>query len=207
MGLFSSNDNEPVRPMSGIGRPLGVIEHFTRHQSEFTLKLREKKLSITGDDYEITTPDGRVFFVMKGKVFSLRSRKLLCDAQGHPIVNIQDKIFTFFKQFRIFPGEREEPEICHVKQHFKMIGEKLTVHFTNFDGQEVELLVKGSFIDKHAEIYLGDIPVARINRKFMNVGQILFDQQTYYLTVAPGVDIAMMTAVCVCLDEVANDKD
>ncbi|TFK48430.1 DUF567-domain-containing protein [Heliocybe sulcata] len=196
-----------VGPMSGIGAPLGVIRHFTQHHGEFTLKLREKKLSFTGDDYEITTPDGRPFLIMKGKVFSLRNRKLLCDAQGQPILNIRDQIFTLFKQFRIYAGETEEPEICHVKRHFSMLGDKLSVHFQNFDGREVELLVKGSILDRHAEIYAGDIVVARIHRKFMNVGEVFFDQQTYYLTVGPGVDAAMMAAVCVCLDEVANEKN
>ncbi|KZT25362.1 DUF567-domain-containing protein [Neolentinus lepideus HHB14362 ss-1] len=207
MGLFGSSDYEQIVALSGIGAPLGVIQAFTQHQSEFTLKLREKKLSFTGDDYQITTPDGRPFFIMRGKVLSLRSRKLLCDAQGQPILNIQDKILTLFKQFRMYPGESDGPEICHVKHHFSVLGDKLSVHFKNFDGREVELLVKGSILDRHAEIYAGDLVVARIHRKFLNVGQVFFDQQTYYLTVAPGVDAAMMVAVCVCLDEVANDKN
>ncbi|TFK48428.1 DUF567-domain-containing protein [Heliocybe sulcata] len=171
------------------------------------MRLREKKLSFTGDDFDITTPDERLLFMVKGKILSLRSRKLLCDAEGQPILNIQDKLLTLFKQFRIYAGESEGPKICHVKHHFTILGSELSVHFKNFDGREVELFVKGSFLTKHAEIYAGNIIVAQIRRKFMNVGQVFFDKQTYYLTVAPGVDTAMMAAVCVCLDEAVNDKN
>ena len=32
------------------------------------------------------------------------------------------------------------------------------------------------------------------------------DQQTYVLTVAPGVDAALLLAICICLDEKANEK-
>ncbi|EEB94352.1 hypothetical protein MPER_06846, partial [Moniliophthora perniciosa FA553] len=35
---------------------------------------------------------------------------------------------------------------------------------------------------------------------------ILFDQQTYYLIVAPGVDAALLAAICVCLDEKENEN-
>lgn len=64
--------------------------------------------------------------------------------------------------------------------------------------------------------------VARIDRNFLNAGQLIFDQQSYVLHVAPGgthararterclnvfpVDIALLTAFCVALDEKANES-
>lgn len=41
---------------------------------------------------------------------------------------------------------------------------------------------------------------------FFNASRFSFDKQTYYLTVAPGVDAAMMAAICVCLDEKENES-
>lgn len=32
------------------------------------------------------------------------------------------------------------------------------------------------------------------------------DKQTYVLTIAPGVDASLLLAICVCLDEAANDQ-
>lgn len=53
-------------------------------------------------------------------------------------------------------------------------------------GQAEELRLKGNFWDRKAEITLDGVPVARISRNFMNAGQLVFGQQTYYLTIAPG---------------------
>lgn len=65
----------------------------------------------------------------------------------------------------------------------------MTVTFQNAVGtyrDKVELEVKGNFLDREAEITWRGQRVAHIDRKFLNYGQILFDNQTYYLTVAPG---------------------
>ena len=43
--------------------------------------------------------------------------------------------------------------------------------------------------------------VARIDRKLFNAREWLGGQQTYALIVAPGVDMALMVAACVALDE------
>lgn len=61
----------------------------------------------------------------------------------------------------------------------------MSIHLRNFDGQELELKLKGSFFDRNALITWNDLPVARIDRSFLNAGELIFDNQTYYLTVAP----------------------
>lgn len=43
--------------------------------------------------------------------------------------------------------------------------------------------------------------VARIDRRMFNKREIFGGQQTYALIVAPGVDMALMVAACVALDE------
>ena len=53
-------------------------------------------------------------------------------------------------------------------------------------GRAEQLELRGDWFDRKAEITLGGVPVGRISRQFMNAGQMLFDQQTYILTVAPG---------------------
>jgi len=39
----------------------------------------------------------------------------------------------------------------------------------------------------------------------MNARQLLGGQQTYYVTIAPNVDISLMAAICVALDERENE--
>ena len=39
----------------------------------------------------------------------------------------------------------------------------------------------------------------------LSAKDILFSQQTYAVTVAPGVDMALIAALCICLDEKNNE--
>ena len=84
---------------------------------------------------------------------------------------------------------------------------KSTIHFTNAStGQAMELDLKGDWLDRSAQVTLQGRPVASISRSFMNFGQLVSDRQTYYVSCAPGVDLILMAAICVCLDERENEK-
>jgi uncharacterized protein YxjI len=48
--------------------------------------------------------------------------------------------------------------------------------------------------------------VARIDRKILSGKDVFFGQQTYGVQVAPGVDLALIAALCICLDEKNNEK-
>lgn len=70
----------------------------------------------------------------------------------------------------------------------------------------IELLIKGDWLDRSATITMGNVVVAQISRSYFNMREVLGGQQTYYVTVAPHVDLALMAAICVCLDEKENEK-
>jgi uncharacterized protein YxjI len=88
-----------------------------------------------------------------------------------------------------------------------VISSKSEVVFKNAaDGRPVELEVKGDWFDRSAEITCGGQPVAHIGRSFFNVREIFADKQTYFVKVAPNVDLTMVAAICVSLDEAENEK-
>lgn len=88
-------------------------------------------------------------------------------------------------------------------------GSKAVGTFVNVqDNRPIELLMKGNFFDSHATITnsaTGNI-VATINRNRFNFGEIFAGQQTYTVTVQPGIDMALIVAMCICLDEKNNEK-
>lgn len=113
---------------------------------------------------------------------------VLSDAtSGQPVLNIQQKPLSLHREFRIFNGESSEEQLVTIRGKFKLMGApEMTVHFKNkFDGKEIELGVLGDFWRRKASISCGGQTVARVDRSFLNSGQLQFDQQTYYLTVAP----------------------
>lgn len=89
-----------------------------------------------------------------------------------------------------------------------MIGSNATVIFTPSTTEGlVSLNMKGNWRSRKAAIVdaaTGAV-VAQIDRKRFNARQIFFHQQTYVVMVAPGVDLALITALCVCFDEKNND--
>jgi uncharacterized protein YxjI len=88
-----------------------------------------------------------------------------------------------------------------------VLASKSLVVFKNAaDGRNVELEVKGDWFDRSASITCGGQPVAHISRSFFNVREIFADKQTYFVKVAPNVDLTMVAAICISLDEKENEK-
>lgn len=90
-----------------------------------------------------------------------------------------------------------------------VVGSKATATFTSAGGREETLTVKGNWRDSTADIVDASrgATVAQIRRKskFQSFSTFAFDQNSYSLSVAPGVDYALMAALCVAFDEFHND--
>lgn len=48
--------------------------------------------------------------------------------------------------------------------------------------------------------------LARIDRQFFNARELLGGGQTYIVNIAPNVDMALIAALCICLDEKRNER-
>jgi uncharacterized protein YxjI len=69
-------------------------------------------------------------------------------------------------------------------------------------------MMKGNFFDSRAEITntATGQAVAVIDRQRLNAAELIGGAQTYVVTIQPGVDMALIAAMCICLDEKRNDK-
>jgi uncharacterized protein YxjI len=88
-----------------------------------------------------------------------------------------------------------------------VIGSKATVEIKANDGQTHTLTMSGNWRDTRADIVdqnTGAV-VACIDRKLLKTRELFGGQQTYALIVAAGVDMALMVAACVALDEKNNE--
>lgn len=67
--------------------------------------------------------------------------------------------------------------------------------------------MKGDFFDRQADVVdtATGQPVVSIRKKSLNARNLLGGQQTYIVAVAPGVDLSMVVAMCVCFDEKNNE--
>ncbi|KAH8595820.1 tubby C-terminal-like domain-containing protein [Bisporella sp. PMI_857] len=191
----------PVQPHLGINAAFCVP-----HQT--VLKMQEKVWSLSGDTFHITDQAGVEVVQCRGTTLSLSDRKQFLDARGQPLFALRTKLLALHKTYY---GETQDgTTLFTVKAKFSIGKAKMNATFTNLasDKKEIELCIRGDWFDKSAQITIGEggPVVASINRSVLTAGQIFGGQQTYYVTVAPGVDLSLMAALCVCLDEKENEK-
>ncbi|TKA48705.1 hypothetical protein B0A54_00841 [Friedmanniomyces endolithicus] len=193
--------------------------------NQTTLVMKEKVFSITGEDFTVRTVDGHDVCHCKGKVVSAHDSKKFTDTNGADLFTLKNKMFALNRSFHGETGRAHHD--FEVKGHWKMIGSRSTVTFKNAsDGTDVELEVKGDWMDKSADITFAGREVAKISRSFFNVRQLmercssdrlhtldrrgeaqslqavqLTDPEQYQVTVAPNVDLSLIAAICVSLDE------
>lgn len=208
MGLFSKPT--AAAPLAPVPAPIGVIPHFTQHGQQIALKVRERKISISGDDFAVKDAiSGQTMFRVEGKVFSLSDKKIVKDANGSPLFTLRKKHLAIKSTYQGLDS-KDDKVIFTVQSALFALGTKMTATFNNAagSGEEVTLHLKGDLFDRKAEITTANgVPVARVARSFLNAGEVFFDQQTYVITIAPGVDAALLLAICICLDEKANEKN
>ena len=162
----------PVQPPLGPQPP--NAKFYTPNQ--VTLAMKEKVFSLSGDDFTVKTAEGMNVCKCKGKVFSARDKKMFSDMQENEIFTLTNKMFSIQKSFH---GESPQGHNFEIKGHFKLMGSRSTVTFKNAsDGKEVELEVKGDWLDRSAEILYEGKVVASISRKFFNAREFFGDQQT-----------------------------
>ncbi|KAI0976641.1 DUF567-domain-containing protein [Xylaria arbuscula] len=180
--------------------PLGLFPHFIARQPE-SLVLKEKVMSLSGDSFDIKLVNGQPIFQVKGETFSLSGRKHFCDPAGNELFTIRKKLIALHSTF--YAEDPNGNVIFEVKSKFSFGGTKMVCTFTSQPGKEETLMVKGNFFDTRADITdeATKQPVATIDRKFFNAREIFSGQDTYAVTVAPNVDMALIAAMCICLDE------
>ncbi|KAB8235717.1 tubby C-terminal-like domain-containing protein [Aspergillus alliaceus] len=192
--------------LSPVPKPIAIFPQFIAQQTE-TLALKEKVLSLTGDSFTIKLVNGQPLLRVEGKVMSISGRKSVYDMAGTHLFNIVKEHFHLHTTFAA--QEPAGKKFLEVKSSFKLFGSKATATFTSpSTGNTESLAMRGNWLDSAAEIVdeaTGSV-VARIDRKLFRGRDIIFDQQSYAVSVAPGIDMALIAAMCICFDEKNNEN-
>jgi len=187
-----------------VQRPIGVFDQCITPATQ-VLVLKEKVFSLSRDSFDIQNLNGQSVFKIDGHHMTVSGRKTLKDAAGAPLFDIVQERLHLHATY--VAEDAQGKRLMEVKNAFKVVGSEATVMITSKDGHAEELTMKGNWRDTSADIIskaTGEV-VARIDRSLLNKRQLFGGQQTYALIVAPGVDMALMVAACVALDEKNND--
>ncbi|KAJ5855568.1 uncharacterized protein N7529_009512 [Penicillium soppii] len=199
MGFLGHHNLAPVV------EPIAIFDQFVSQEPQ-TIVLKEKVLSVSGDSFEIKLANGQPFLKVHGAWISISGRKKVEDANGNHLFDIVKELLHIHTTYAIEDTHRKK--ICEVKSNLRLLGSKATASFTDRAGKAVALKMKGGWFDHTADIVddKSGQTVARIDRKLLSGRDLVFGQQTYAVVVAPGVDAALIAALCICFDEKNNDE-
>lgn len=175
-----------------------------------TLVMHKNLYADEPTDYKITDTQGATVVTLKAKDHSLRDKRKVVDAGGQELFVIQDKLMSLHTEM---VAKRDGIQL------FKVIDEstansdaRMKVELSEYitksgDKQTLELL--GDWFGDNAQLSFYDKDnkrpgqvIVRASRNSMEVKPGAYDDQTYFVTVAPGVDLAIMAGIAVCFDEI-----
>jgi len=136
---------------------------------------------------------------------SLSHRKEFFDKRGRFLFNLHERSMGLTKVF--YAEDANGTVFLEVRTRWQVGNIKMTATFLNtFNRRRTELTIKGDWLNRDASIILGNVVVAQINRKRRLPEHLFSVEQSYFVTVAPNVDLTLVAAICMCLDEKEKDN-
>ncbi|XP_073114542.1 protein LURP-one-related 15 [Elaeis guineensis] len=202
----------PAPSYAQLNSPVVVVspQFCVQYPVDFTVV--EKALHITDGNFAITDVNGDVAFKVKGKMLSLRDRRILLDNAGNPILSMQQKVFTVHRRWEAYRGDSTDSKdllFSTKKSSLIQFKTELNVYLAaNTSEQACDFKVKGSYGERACTIYLGesDTIVAQMRRQH-KLKNTIFGQDMFGVTIYPNIDYAFIVALIVILDEINHDRN
>lgn len=186
--------------LAPVSTPLALFPSCVA-QSTTTLIMKGSLFS-NNEVFTICTVDGRDLFKINAAGHSFSHRKNVYDIENRQLFTLCRETLSIPKSY--YAESMTGSKIFEIEGKWHMGSPKAIGHFRNaLDDKNENLEMNGSWKSLKTNITdqkNGDV-VAQIDRKFWNTRQLLADRSTYAVTIASGVDMAMIVAMVICLDE------
>ncbi len=183
-----------------VPAPLAVLPAFIA-QHPTTLIMKESIFSLARA-FTVKTMDGHDVLKIDTDTLSLSSRKRVFDPDNNHLFTLHKETFSIPKSF--YAKSPAGAKIIEVEGKLHFGSSKAIGHFVNAENHEQEHLeMQRSFFGTKTHITNkknGQV-VAEIDRQRWNARQLIANHGTYAVTVAAGVDIALIVAMVIYLDE------
>lgn len=138
-------------------------------------------MSLSGDDFQITTATGQPIIKVSGKAISLSGRKqFTAAANGNLLFELRKQHVSLKPVFYAKLSDGGE-RLFEVRSKLALLGSKAECTFKNAaTNTEEKLVMKGSWTDLHASILheRSGMVVATIQRQMLNMKELIGNKQT-----------------------------
>jgi uncharacterized protein YxjI len=155
-------------------------------------KMTEKLASI-GDDFWIENAAGQRAYKVDGKALRVRDNLKIRDMQGNEVAEIQEKIARVKDTMDI---ARNGQKIATVK---KALVTPLRGRFSVNVTGGADMDIDGNILGHEFKITQGGREIAEISQKWFRV------RDSYGIDIQPSQDDALILAIAVVIDQMAND--
>ncbi|CAN6171459.1 unnamed protein product [Urochloa humidicola] len=194
-----------------VPAPVAVVSPHFCTPLTVPLTVTKKAMSFSGGDFTVTDSGGAAVLRVEGVYFSVRSRRVLHDAAGRPVLTMERKVFSMHDAWKVFRGDSTNSrDLLFTVKRTSMFQLKTSMGVFlagNTAEQVCDFKIKGSYFERTCAFYRGnsDIMIAQMKRKF-TVSNVLLGKDTFCVTVFPNVDYVFIVALVVILDEVHRDR-
>lgn len=190
----------PLEPMAS---QIAILPQYMT-QNPTTITIREVDIPKFSGFFTVTLQDGREIFQIVRERPSFSHRHHIIDP------NINATVLTTRRDIGKLPVSYQIQDDCKnqivdLQGNFyvPLQGARATAVFFNaVDQRSMQLSMYGSWRNRNAEIKnstTGEV-VATMQSEFWNARNLLGSRRTYVISVCVGVDLALVTAMVICLD-------
>ncbi|WWC96615.1 hypothetical protein V866_003485 [Kwoniella sp. B9012] len=193
----------PAQPLQPVSPSIGVYsEHVAGGPTG--LVLQSDPFDNNGEDFLIRDLEGRVRLVCRTNTASGKQGKVITDINGNILISLKSKISIS----KSYVGEDVSgKELLKVKKKFAL-GSAFEASFHDaLSSKSKSIQLRGDFWVGSADMLVVSGPlIAQFSRRKVDSQGLNPNKETYIVNVAPGVDLALITAICICFEQASKEK-
>ncbi|KAJ8511535.1 hypothetical protein OPV22_001969 [Ensete ventricosum] len=158
------------------------------------------------DHLAVADINGNVVFKVEAQKWSLRSKMVVVDASGKPVISMRQKLSSVHDRWLVFMGNSSDPKhlLFSVKRSSALqFKTELDVFLAANTKEEVcDFKIKGSFRKRSCAVYKGDssMVIAQMSKEYKSVNGLV-SKDAFGVTVNPNTDYSFITALAIIRHE------
>eukprot|EP00181_Compsopogon_caeruleus_P004433 CAMPEP_0184679840 /NCGR_PEP_ID=MMETSP0312-20130426/2716_1 /TAXON_ID=31354 /ORGANISM="Compsopogon coeruleus, Strain SAG 36.94" /LENGTH=188 /DNA_ID=CAMNT_0027129561 /DNA_START=121 /DNA_END=687 /DNA_ORIENTATION=+ len=170
------------------------------------LILKEKVFSLSGDTFVVKDHTGRDIFMVEGHAISMSDRKSMKAADGTEVAELREKAISMHKGQDVVDPDGNFLFTVRKSGMIQMFSSELEIYLGDGD-REVDFDIKGDFREKSFKVTSRSSgeEILDISRKGFNAANLIFDSDSYVISVPAGGDMAFAALVAIAVDEICQE--